>query len=179
LVIFPLALLGLSRLPLVPSYFLIFYPLPFLLAALPLAEGWGWLRRRIRPFAADLIFGMLLLAVTTYQLTYMSGFLKKVREDGGARGDYGATYAVSRAMAGQWRDGGSPLESLAVEDLPILALAVSHPLEEETAKSNEFRRTAHPYSLSRQQLARPRLTALQHAEAERSRQLALRLLQGR
>lgn len=175
LAIVPLALLVTCRISLIPSYFIIFYPLPFLFAALPIAEGWEWAHNRVLPLASNGAFVILIMIITGSQLIYIFCFLKKIDMDGGTYGDYGKTYASLLATVRQWKSDDAVVDSLSVEDLNMLALVVAFHSKPQMA-GLRHETTANHLDL-RQSYDKSTLTTLQRVEAEKARRLATQLLQ--
>ena len=177
LIMLPLALLGLSRIPLIPSYFLIFYPMPFLLAALALSEGCGWLQRKIYLGDANLFLGILLSIIMVYQVLYVVRFNGKIGVDGGGHGDYGATYSATLADARDWLSRGQPPEALPVEDLNRLALVVYCHLEgTEVSFPKRQAPSQGPINNSYRKFITAPLTPLERGEAMDARRLALKMM---
>lgn len=172
LTLLPLILLGASRIPLTPSYFIIFYPLPFVLAALPLAETWSWMSKRFSPSIVFTASVALVLALVGAQCRYSFAFLHRLKKDGGTRGDYGVTYqAQLDTFRSQSADGRTPsLE--AVKELSALAIIVANRLDPPKAATTWTNDCFTP----RFKLVEPELTPLQKAEDEHARLLAQRLL---
>jgi 4-amino-4-deoxy-L-arabinose transferase-like glycosyltransferase len=101
LTLLPLLILGLSRFPLIPSYFIVFYPLPFLFPALLIDKGWRCAQRSWGPVIAGRTIITLFTVIIVYQIIFQGAFLSRIAGQGGASGEYGIAYA-DQAQATRW-----------------------------------------------------------------------------
>ena len=101
LTLVPLLLMGLARIPLVPSYFIIFYPLPFFLVALTLDWLWVGLAKLKTDKLIICVCLILMMFFCIYQLCYVGNFMHKMDVEGGTQGEYGITYSEIQE-AGHW-----------------------------------------------------------------------------
>lgn len=174
LMLVPIILLGAIRTPLVPSYFIIFYPLPFLLAALALDHAWTWLQARLPHALVTMAVVLLLIVISGYQCACTATFLKRLKTQSGTRGDYGATYraqveSIHHRLANQQSPGVEYTDGL--EELAIFISQQLHPLQAVALGLSSSSTPASPSSTNPTQL-----TAFQQTEAQHAHELAQRLL---
>ena len=116
-----LTALLLARVPLIPAYFIIFYPIPFLLAALPLAELSRIVACRSSRRWAIAGLSITCLVISAYQIAFSIAFLARVATRGGTAGGYGPVYAQTRAAARWMAKNSSSVAQWQYAELPILA----------------------------------------------------------
>jgi len=135
----PLVLLALSRIALFPSYFLIFCPLPFLLAALAVVTGAEILARPIHPAAMRLVLIGCAAFLLIGHLAYHVQFLRLIKEHGGTRGDYGICFAETLRAARWLKERRVSPGSLRPEDLPLSVALLTLDENQERGKGEQER----------------------------------------
>jgi hypothetical protein len=182
LVALPLAVLAATRIPLIPSYFVIFYPLPFFFAAWALEAASRWLVGGRSPRTANLIFCVVLGLIVVYQFAFSIAFLHQVAADGGTRGEYGVAYCETR-KAVDWSEA-HPVSTdkyasadLAHLDVSLLPDVIVRHNARSGARGEISSTPAVPTPPRSLTPSTAPLTSSQAAEAAHARQLALRLLQ--
>jgi hypothetical protein len=122
-----MALMGMALIPLIPAYFMVFYPLPFLFAAVAVDALWLLLERAGAPRAARWLMTAALAAVAIGQIAYTARFVRRVDADGGTRWGYGVCYDETRRAALWLREARYPAQRIGLVDFPIWALFATEP----------------------------------------------------